>query len=71
MDWLLFGFETVRVHFCLILNDWWTFGFVDERQKPIEGYRVADVVTEYLEYFLRYCKSINIAVLKLLKFLIQ
>ena len=37
----------------------------------IEGYRVADVVTEYLEYFLRYFKSINIAVLKLLKFLIQ
>ena len=37
----------------------------------IEGYRVTDVVTEYLEYFLRYFKSINIAVLKLLKFLIQ
>ena len=81
MDWLRFVFETVRVQFCLILNDWWAFGFGDKLKKTqtnqiqlnvsIEVYMVADVVTLYLEYFLRYCKSINIAVLKLLKFLIQ
>ena len=41
------------------------FGFESQLKVSIEGYRVTDVVTEYLEYFLRYCKSINIAVVKL------